>query len=179
MAAEDILPAIVTIALIYAAVRYFVGKKPADSSALPGVTREMVDAVASAFPDVPARSVVYSLARTRSVQATSEEILERGFLPAPPASFSPPAALLPAAVHAAPAQSPAKPAPARPAQSLLARFGIEADDKGKRKEGAGAGAGEAPKWEATRESRETDLRRRKERMILEARRRMLEKQQAQ
>lgn len=41
----------------------------------------MVEAVTSAFPDVPVDNVVYSLTRTRSAQSTSEIILERGTLP--------------------------------------------------------------------------------------------------
>lgn len=42
----------------------------------------MVEAVTSAFPDVPFENVVYSLTRTRSAQSTSEIILERGTVPA-------------------------------------------------------------------------------------------------
>lgn len=46
-----------------------------------GVRRDMVEAVTSAFPNEPLPNVIYSLSRTRSAQATSEIILERGSLP--------------------------------------------------------------------------------------------------
>jgi hypothetical protein len=49
------------------------------------------------------------------------------------------------------------------ATSLIDRYGLSA-----RLEGEGASS--TGKWEATREGREADLRARKERMILEARR---------
>ena len=47
----------------------------------PLLTGAQVETVKSAFPDVPAPNIIYSLSRTRSAQRTSEEILERGFLP--------------------------------------------------------------------------------------------------
>jgi hypothetical protein len=44
-------------------------------------TDGQVETIQSAFPDVPLANIVYHLSKTRSAQATSEEILERGFLP--------------------------------------------------------------------------------------------------
>jgi coupling of ubiquitin conjugation to ER degradation protein 1 len=45
-------------------------------------TDDQVETIQSAFPDIPVANIVYHLSKTRSAQATSEEILERGFLPA-------------------------------------------------------------------------------------------------
>jgi hypothetical protein len=46
------------------------------------LTDHQVETIHSAFPDIPVANIVYHLTKTRSAQATSEEILERGFLPA-------------------------------------------------------------------------------------------------
>lgn len=72
----------------------------------------------------------------------------------------------------APVASSAKPvAPVKP-QSLIERYNLSAKLDGP------ASVEEAGKWEASRENRERDLRARKEKMILEARRKLLEKQKA-
>lgn len=50
-----------------------------------------VETVHTAFPHIPLPNTIYHLSKSRSPQATSEEILERGFLPAvsPPRPVSP------------------------------------------------------------------------------------------
>ncbi|GMK54699.1 hypothetical protein CspeluHIS016_0112850 [Cutaneotrichosporon spelunceum] len=171
MALEDVLPTLILLGLLYAVYRWLAGPStPPDPFG--NVRRDMVEAVTSAFPNEPLNNVVYSLTRTRSAQTTSEMILERGSLPDPPANFLVPDHLRPpvSVPHtSAAARDTEAPVPQK-ATSLIDRYGL-----GARLEADSAAS--SSKWEATREGREADLRARKERMILEARRRMLEKQQ--
>lgn len=89
----------------------------------------------------------------------------------PPTGFVIPDSLRPAAAVPVPApssQSQQSAPPTKP-QSLIERYNLSSKlDQ--------APSEEAGKWEATRENREKDLRARKEKMILEARRKLLEKQ---
>ena len=98
----------------------------------------------------------------------------------PPTAFRVPPALLPASVN--PPSTPSSPiTPKRTtptAQSLIDRYGLSArvpSRKGKERDSAEASVSEAGidgrgKWEDTKEKRERELKERKERMILEARR---------
>ncbi|WWC87514.1 uncharacterized protein L201_002404 [Kwoniella dendrophila CBS 6074] len=211
---EDIIPTIIIIAAIYFLIRWFTGSKTGNSADgnIRGVTPAMVDTIHSAFPDIPIPNIIYSLSRTKSAQITSEIILERGILPAPPPNFSIPAALLPVSSTTS-SSSPSTPTintnNANNAKSstnskntsLIDRYNltsrIPSSHKGKEKEIDSASSisidsdksstspisevvvprtEEKGKWEDSREKRESGLKERKEKMILEARRRMLEKQ---
>ncbi|WVF66811.1 hypothetical protein IAT40_001553 [Kwoniella sp. CBS 6097] len=234
---EDILPTLIIIGVVYLLVRWLSGSKSGNNAAeggIRGVTPAMVETVHSAFPDIPLPNIIYHLSRSRSAQTTSEVILERGFLPAPPPNFNIPASLLPTTTtpianpSAASTANSSNSKAATPvkASSLIDRYNLSArlststsnsspspspvpslkgkevdpiEKNGNGLPGAGAetpsdtasiherpstpgtpgstasgasGAG----WETTREKREMGLKERKERMILEARRRMLEKQ---
>ncbi|ORX36390.1 hypothetical protein BD324DRAFT_492952 [Kockovaella imperatae] len=195
---SDIITSVLVIGTLYLLVRWF--SKRASSTpntGIRGVNLSMVETVKSAFPDIPAPNIIYSLSKTRSAQATSEEILERGFLPNPPASFEVPSSLLPpSSTQPVPSSAQSKSdASSKPQQSLIERYGLSSQlptRKGKEREHVGDedASGQAGpvqeasqrqsstggKWEDTKEKREMDLRQRKEKMILEARRRMLEKQ---
>ncbi|WWC68983.1 uncharacterized protein I206_102919 [Kwoniella pini CBS 10737] len=190
---EDIVPTIIIIAAIYFLVRWFTSNKSGDNTqgGIRGVTPSMVETVHGAFPHVPIPNIIYSLSRTRSAQATSEEILERGTLQAPPPNFSIPASLLPAStgpvpVNANSANSTNKSANTKNS-SLIDRYNLASripSHKGKEKEvdsGTSTPSSvdsfdDKGKWEDSKEKREMGLKERKEKMILEARRRMLEKQ---
>ncbi|KAK6906930.1 hypothetical protein L486_04349 [Kwoniella mangroviensis CBS 10435] len=199
---EDIIPTIIIIAAIYFLVRWITGSKSGNNTqgGIRGVTPSMVDTIHGAFPHVPLPNIIYSLSRTRSAQATSEEILERGTLPTPPPNFQIPASLLPSTPPSSttttttntPSSNNGKSQNAKNS-SLIDRYNLSSriptpSHKGKEKElpdevdsGASTPVSisetEGKKhWEDTREKREMGLRERKEKMILEARRRMLEKQ---
>lgn len=166
------------------------------------VTPEMVASVRSAFPDIPYENVHYDLLRTGSVEATVNRLLEKGFLEAPPAAYR---RAFPPTTNAATTSSSTTPAQKQPtpnAPSLIERFRLESKvkdtststdnpvwdgtgpipsaAKGKGRvepnigvpaNGTGAGV-----WEATAERRQESLQKRKEAMILAARKRLLEKQ---
>ncbi|KJE01253.1 hypothetical protein I311_05118 [Cryptococcus gattii NT-10] len=184
---EDIIAIIILISAVYLFVKWLIGTKSGNAldGGIRGVTPSMVETVHSAFPHIPVPNIVYHLSRTRSAQATSEEILERGMLPPPPPTFSIPASLIPTvASQPAPTSSSnntnTKAANAR-TQSLIDRYNLSSrlpSHKGKEK-AEGEPAHMDNKWEESKEKRELGLRERKEKMILEARKRMLEKQAKQ
>ncbi|WVQ83576.1 hypothetical protein IAT38_005717 [Cryptococcus sp. DSM 104549] len=197
MATEDIIPTLILIGIVFFLVRWFRGPNTGGNTAdggIRGVTPAMVETVHQAFPHVPIPNIVYHLSRTRSAQSTSEVILDRGDLPAPPPTFNIPASLIPttAPVQAAPqAAANTKVTPSKPT-SLIDRYNLTSrvpSHKGKEKEvegPVGASSTETPvipgagdknsRWEDSKEKREMGLKERKEKMILEARRRLLEKE---
>ncbi|ODO06274.1 hypothetical protein L198_01506 [Cryptococcus wingfieldii CBS 7118] len=188
---EDIIATLIIVTAVYFAIRWLIGGKSSGTAegGIRGVTPAMVETVHSAFPDIPVPNIIYHLSRTKSAQSTSEEILERGFLAAPPPTFNMPASLLPTTTPPAQVSNTAQPqntktASAIKAQSLIDRYNLSSrvpSLKGKEKaveenQLAETSANAASKWEDSKEKREMGLKERKEKMILEARRRMLEKQ---
>ncbi|GJE94005.1 CUE domain-containing protein [Phanerochaete sordida] len=148
------------------------------------VTQEQVDAIRAMFPDIPADNIRYDLLRTGSVQLTSNKILERGFLPAPPPPYY---RVYPRAIPNDPQQQAAQnanqaAAPASTASSsktsenLITRFHLE-----DRLSTSGDSTASEPehKWEEDPSKRQAMLRERKARMVLAARERMLAQQKQQ
>lgn len=150
------------------------------------VTQQMVDQIHTMFPDIPTDNIRFDLLRTGSVELTSNKILERGFLEAPPQAYF---ALYPRA------DTPAAPRPSDPAarttpnssattprqSTLIERYSLEnkvtATSTATEAEGGAMDAGGKAMWEDTPEKREASLRERKAQMILAARQRMLAQQQ--
>jgi len=146
------------------------------------VTPEMVETVTGMFPDIPSANIHYDLLRTGSVELTSNKILERGFLDAPPEAYftiypRPSSANVvprPAGTLTAARTATAGGAQTRPKETLISRFGLESrlpavDAISSQEQDAGGRA----VWEDTTERREASLRERKAQMILAARQRML------
>ncbi|OJT03145.1 Coupling of ubiquitin conjugation to ER degradation protein 1 [Trametes pubescens] len=189
----EVVNVLVAVAVVVLVVRWATsGGK--DSSGAPSpstvlgfrpknVTPEMVEAVHGMFPDIPSDNIRYDLLRTGSAQLTSNKILERGFLPAPPPAYY---TLYPRAAEPA--------APGRPATATNNANAAAASSKSKKNENlltryhlegrtSGTSIGEAPEdlggkavWEESAEKREASLRERKARMILAARERLLAQQ---
>ncbi|OBZ77555.1 Coupling of ubiquitin conjugation to ER degradation protein 1 [Grifola frondosa] len=127
-------------------------------------------------------NIRYDLLRTGSVEHTSNKILERGFLPAPPPAYY---TLYPRAVEptasAASASSAYNPVAAKgkaKAENLLTRYNLQGLATGSSIGIAPEDAGGKAIWEESAEKREASLRERKARMILAARERLLAKQEA-
>jgi len=140
-----------------------------------------VETVTGMFPDIPHANIHYDLLRTGSVELTTNKILERGFLDAPPEAYFtlyprqsdsdvvPRPAGAPTAARAASTATQA-----RAKETLISRYGLEsrlsgADDVPSPQQDAGGRA----VWEETAEKREASLRERKAQMILAAREQML------
>ncbi|KAF9787986.1 hypothetical protein BJ322DRAFT_1106017 [Thelephora terrestris] len=184
----EVLNVIVAFAVIVFAVRWATkGKEQPNSPGVvlgfrpKNVTDEMVNSVQIMFPAIPRPNIHYSLLRTGSVQVTSNTIIEKGFLDAPPAAYY---TLYPQQQRQQqqplPVPQPAtrnEPPPAKKGtESLIKRFHLESrvkEDTPTEPENAGGKA----TWEATTEAREKSLQERKAQMILAARRRWLEQQQ--
>ncbi|EKM53070.1 uncharacterized protein PHACADRAFT_259227 [Phanerochaete carnosa HHB-10118-sp] len=148
------------------------------------VTQEQVDAIRAMFPDIPADNIRYDLLRTGSVQTTSNKILERGILSAPPPAYyrlyprtAPNDATHPANtnVNANTAATPGA-SSSKPKENLITRFHLE-----DRLASSDTSSVSEPshKWEDDPSKRQSMLRERKARMVLAARERLLAQQNQQ
>jgi len=147
------------------------------------ITQTMIDTIANMFPDIPVDNVRYDLMRTGSVEQTSNKILERGFLDAPPPAYY---TLFPRENRtnntangnaARPAQPNAQDigAPMKAPESLISRYNLH--ERVAKEESVGEEAGGKAVWEENAAKREQSLRERKAQMILAARQRMLAQQE--
>ncbi|KIK96617.1 hypothetical protein PAXRUDRAFT_825762 [Paxillus rubicundulus Ve08.2h10] len=145
------------------------------------VTQEMVDQIHTMFPDIPTDNIRFDLLRTGSVELTSNKILERGFLEAPPLAYFTlyPRADTPAAprqVNSTVRTTSSSSATTARQPSLIERYHLQnktaVTPTGPEAEIIVDVGGKAT-WEDTPEKREASLRERKAQMILAARQRML------
>jgi len=189
----EVVNVIVAFAVIVFIVRWATSTKdtspsqPSPASVLgfkpKNVTTDMVETIHNMFPDIPSDNIRYDLLRTGSVQVTTNKLLERGFLPAPPPAYytiypraNEPANPAPRPGHPQqPAGSSSKPKP----ENLIARFKLE--ERVTTASGVSLSpedAGGKSVWEDSKEKREALLRERKAQMILAARQRLLAQEKA-
>ncbi|KAK7438055.1 hypothetical protein VKT23_018222 [Stygiomarasmius scandens] len=140
------------------------------------VSQDMLDTISNMFPDIPIDNIRYDLLRTGSVETTTNKILERGYLDAPPPSYftlypRTPAPAQPAANQNANSASSSAVQP-KPTETLISRYHLE-DRITKSEAIAESEVGGRAAWEDTPEKREASLKERKAKMILAARQRML------
>ncbi|GAA5939020.1 CUE domain-containing protein [Sporobolomyces koalae] len=199
---EDVLGWAVAAGIAYTAYKVVFGSRSGSENGRTVVDPAKVQLVQDALPHLSQRSIRWELARNgHSVERAVERALREGGLPEPPASYFPPGPNTPSTSDvsgtttttatrvnpngetltnvggggAAGSASSAKPPP----PSLIKRLGLddhvgaqESDTKGKGKQ---VQQGEG--WSNSREEREERLRKRKEKLVLEARRKLLEKEQ--
>ncbi|KAL6717247.1 hypothetical protein ACLMJK_005162 [Lecanora helva] len=169
------IPSLVLLAAFTAlTIRYFFFNKPA-SSASPTDQRSAnpadVDQIASMFPQLNRREIMWDLQRNGgSVAATTERVLSRGGLEQPPPTFQPP-----------------MPAPSTPSTASSASVQPKQDhiDLIKRYNLAGRMSSPSPTplqgaevkttWSNNKNERQALLQKRREDMILNARRKLKEK----
>ncbi|KAI5117125.1 hypothetical protein M0805_007972 [Coniferiporia weirii] len=192
---SEVVNVVVALAVIVVVISWATSSKesPEDRSARAAlgfrpknVTPEMLETISGMFPDMPRDNIRYDLLRTGSVEMTTNKIIERGFLDAPPAGYyriypreSPAARATGVSTGAFGARaSSSKSAAKHP--SLISRFHLEERvvDDTTPADIAPEDAGGKAAWEATPERREASLKERKAQMILAARKRMLEGQKA-
>ncbi|KXN85653.1 Coupling of ubiquitin conjugation to ER degradation protein 1 [Leucoagaricus sp. SymC.cos] len=147
------------------------------------VTQEMITTISNMFPDIPTDNIRFDLLRSGSVEVTTNKILERGYLEAPPAAYYtlyPRTNTTPQAPAGGNAQRQAsqRASEKQPEkkETLISKFNLEnriTGDEGIKKEEVGGKA----IWEDTAEKREASLKERKAKMILAARQRLLTQQQ--
>ncbi|TBU57309.1 hypothetical protein BD310DRAFT_1039980 [Dichomitus squalens] len=190
----EVVNVLVAVAVIVLVVRWATsGIKDSNGAPSPSavlgfrpknVTPEMVETVQSMFPDIPSDNIRYDLLRTGNIQQTSNKILERGFLPAPPPAYytvyprnvGPTAPAQPAAAPAAISNATAGSSKPKRSENLLTRYQLEAHTSATSVGTEPESAGGKAVWEDTAEKREASLRERKARMILAARERLLAQQ---
>ncbi|KAK1759447.1 hypothetical protein QBC47DRAFT_371986 [Echria macrotheca] len=200
MANEQVnIPSLVVILILSGLiVRYLFFSSPAGSSASGSASRgssssqrngaleatraqqreAAAEMILQMFPQVERRAVLWDLQRTGgSVAATTERILA-GRLETPPVTFQPPP---PPGGNTQQEQQQQK-QPDKPAQpDLITRYKLHdklaasAGDKESsdtESVGSGSGTGKTKAWSSNREERQALLQRRRDQMILEARRKM-------
>ncbi|KAL2754290.1 hypothetical protein ACRALDRAFT_1081388 [Sodiomyces alcalophilus JCM 7366] len=134
-----------------------------------------VEHIQQMFPQADRRAILWDLQRNGgSVQATTERILA-GRLETPPVTFQPPPPLGGNNSRATPTSTAAAKQSGKPSQpDLITRYKLH--DKLK---GADSSEGDEDRkgkgWSADRDERQASLRRRRDEMILQARKRMEDK----
>ncbi|KAK0463353.1 hypothetical protein IW261DRAFT_1493703 [Armillaria novae-zelandiae] len=137
------------------------------------VTQEMVDAVTAVFPDIPPDNARYDLLKTGSVEQTTNNILERGFLDAPPAAYY---TVFPRHAPApAPPPAPTLTPPPPEKETLISRYSLH-DRLATEPSIPESEVGGKAVWEDSPQKREASLKERKAKMILAARQRLLAKE---
>lgn len=182
------IPQLLAVALVgFFAIRWYLNKPPgagSSSSSSPGssssagasrnraVDPAQITQVSAMFPQLDRRSIAWDLHRNDgNVAGTSERILSGRGLDAPPPSFQPP---LPA--QAAPAAQNPTVSAGQP--DLITRYGLQGRINDKGKEAVKSEEQKRMAWTSDKAARAEGLRRRREEMVLEARRKMLEKDAA-
>lgn len=185
---SEVVNAIVAVAVIFFIFRWATsgssssGDEPRSAAAALGfrpkpVTTEMVNQIHTMFPHIPPDNIRFDLLRTGSVELTSNKILERDFLEAPPASYytiypPTPGERLTSTGRATSTSSGSSAKPL----SLIERYELKDRVTDTSFPEAPDACGKV-KWEDTAEKREVSLRERKAQMILAARQRMLSQQE--
>ncbi|KAM5543847.1 hypothetical protein V8D89_002464 [Ganoderma adspersum] len=187
----EVVNVLVAVAVVVLVVRWASsGSKDGNGAASPStvlgfrpktVTPEMIDTIHAMFPDIPSDNIRFDLLRTGSIEQTSNKILERGFLPAPPPAYytiyprtpEPNAPAQPAATNPNAAAGPSK---TKKQDNLITRYHLEARTSATSASADPEEAGRKAVWEDSAEKREASLRERKAQMILAARQRLLAQQ---
>lgn len=119
------------------------------------------------FPQLDRRTILWDLQRTGGSMSTTTERILTGRLETPPVTFQPPS---PPRSPAAAPQTPAQKTPAKPAEpDLITRYNL-AGRIGQ--DGAAATGDKAKGWSSNRDERQSALQKRRDEMILAARKKM-------
>lgn len=184
------IPQIVAVVVVgFLAIRWYMSKPPttsghpASSSFRNRVDPAKVDAVSAVFPQLDRRSIAWDLQRNGgNVEATTARVLDGRGLDNPPPTFRPELPTMPATATAATGGRSGNGGKAQ-TQDLITRYGLQG------KVGNGKGKEPMPSeeelakqkknaWSADKVQRAEALKRRREEMILAARRKMAEKDEA-
>ncbi|KAF2092825.1 hypothetical protein NA57DRAFT_49576 [Rhizodiscina lignyota] len=157
------------------------GHRPAHNGSR--VNPAHVEQVAQMFPQLNRRNIMWDLQRNGgSVQATTERVLSGRSLEVPPPSFQP---ILPQPSTSTPTR-PASSQPRKPSHpDLITRYNLSSKVSSSAETSSsaatpseGTGAQKRPAWSANKAERQALLQKRREEMILAARRKMEEKDKA-
>ncbi|KAK3171286.1 hypothetical protein OEA41_003370 [Lepraria neglecta] len=180
------IPSLLLLAAFTAlTIRYFFFTKPSTTTprANPrGANPADVEQVVTMFPQIGRREIIWDLQRNGgSIAATTERILARGGLDAPPLSFQPP---IPAS--ATPSTAGTSPGQMKPAHvDLITRYNLSSkisSPLSTPSDGTGTGSqrgSQTQTWSNNKNERQALLQRRREEMILNARKKLEEKERQQ
>lgn len=178
------IPQLLAVALVgFFAIRWYLNKPPpgpggSSSAATSSRNSRAVDpahitTVSSMFPQLDRRNIAWDLHRNGgNVAATSERILTgRGLDNAPP-SYQPP---LPAQPAATTASTTGVRGASAGQPDLITRYGLQGRINDKGKEAVRSEEQKRSAWTSDKAARAEGLKKRREEMVLEARRKMMEK----
>ncbi|KAJ5087611.1 hypothetical protein N7456_011227 [Penicillium angulare] len=179
------IPSLLTLAVVsYFVFRWFFnrdegpnggGRPRARGNA---VDPAQVEQISQMFPQLSTRDIMWDLQRNGgSVAATTERILTGRGLETPPPSFQPQTAIPTAQAPAARAASAAAAASKSAGQDLISRYNL-----GGKVTDEGADASQSPisksAWSQNKDERQRLLQKRRDDMILAARKKMMDKNQS-
>ncbi|KAH9845123.1 protein AMFR [Teratosphaeria destructans] len=174
------IPQILAVAVVgFFAIRWWLAK-PAGSAqdSRPRRANQQIDLakieqVAAMFPQLDRRTIAWDLQRNGwNVQGTTERVLAGRQLDAPPVSFQP---NIPTEGQQAPAIGVKSNSGGSRGQDLITRYGLQNKVSGKGKEAVPSEEQKRAAWSSDKNARAEGLKRRREEMILAARRKMEEK----
>jgi coupling of ubiquitin conjugation to ER degradation protein 1 len=181
------IPQLLAVALVgFFAIRWYLNKPPtsstsgssngssASTSRNRAIDPAQITQVSAMFPQLDRRSIAWDLHRNGgNVAGTSERILSGRGLDSPPPSYQPPLPAQAATTTTAMQSSGAKGQP-----DLITRYGLQGRIHDKGKEAVQSEEQKRMAWTSDKAARAEGLKRRREEMVLEARRKMLEKDAA-
>ncbi|KAF2727733.1 hypothetical protein EJ04DRAFT_517069 [Polyplosphaeria fusca] len=169
---------IVFIIVTVLAVRWYLSKPSAtgtrpqsDQVRNVRISPAQIDQIATMFPQLQRRDIAWDLQRNGgNVAATTERMLNGGRLDAAPISFNPP---IPRSATASRAATPS----ARTSHpDLITRYNLQSRVSTQTAPAASESQSNPKAWSQDRSERQANLQRRREEMILAARRKMEEKE---
>ncbi|KAJ5907608.1 hypothetical protein N7495_000290 [Penicillium taxi] len=172
------IPSLLTLAVVsFFVLRWFFNRDDSSSANRPrrgnAVDPAQVEQISQMFPQLSSRTIMWDLQRNGgSVGATTERILSGRGLDTPPPSFQPPLPTASTNRPVVPATSSA--ATKRDGQDLISRYNLSEKITSDSSESAQAALSSSA-WAQNKEERQRLLQKRRDEMILEARRKMAQK----
>ncbi|KAF2013046.1 hypothetical protein BU24DRAFT_352336 [Aaosphaeria arxii CBS 175.79] len=171
---------VVFIIVAVLSVRWYLAKPPAGRTRIAPVPHRdsrinptHVDQLAQMFPQCDRRQIAWDLQRNGgNVAATTERVLSGRGLDTPPASFNPPLSRsTPPSRTPTPAAKPSQP-------DLITRYNLASKISSSADSATNTSESKGKAWSSDRDERQANLQRRREEMILAARRKLEQKEKA-
>lgn len=182
------IPQIIAVALVsFLAIRWLMKPaSPTSSASAAGVSSSRgrsidvskVNQVSAMFPQLDRRAIAWDLSRNgQNVSATTERVLGGRGLDTPPPSFQPPLPAAPGAAGSGVAAGGRGQAPKGSSlPDLITRYDLQRKVNGKGKEPEPSEEQRRSAWSADKAARAEGFKRRREEMVLAARRKMMERE---
>ncbi|TIC13668.1 hypothetical protein E3Q10_01354 [Wallemia mellicola] len=170
---EDLFSILIAVGAIYGFYRWFSSASsyslPSNSNGLSNIRQADVQALRTLFPQIDNASLVYDLVQTRSIERTAENVLRRGRLAQPPSGFT-----LPSHLDVEPLTetlTTSRAATGKDASNLIEKYHLKDKDS--------TAINPSASWGNTTTEREKAFKDRKAKMILEARKKLIDKKKSE